>query len=394
MTFVRRVARGLERRSTLTNPSDALRQAFTGASTYSGKQVSVETALTLGPVFAASSLVAGAVGGVPLKVYNSGREEARSSRQWRMLHDEPNDEMAADELWELVAHQLLMWGNAFLLKDRDGLGVVQMLWPIRPGRMTVGREPAVRGRARRFYQVDGQPKKYYDDSFLHIRGLGSDGLVGYSVIQQARQQLGNMLSQDEFQGRFWANGSFMGAALLHPQQMSADAQDRLKKQISAKRGVAESNGIWVFEEDMKFQQLGMPLRDAEFMAQMKMGRLAVAELFGLVPPHRWGNDQRSLTYANVEAASTDFVRWTGRRWWSRIEKSLQRDQGVFPKSGPSLTAEFQTADLLRGDTKTRYETYQIGIAAGVLTRNEARGFENLPPLDSGDGITEPSAADE
>ena len=384
MSVVRRITEGLGARSSLAYPSDKLKSVFTGgSSTFAGKSVSVETGLTLGPVYSAAALVAGAVGGVPLKVYDGNRDEARSSRQWALLHDEPNDEMAADELWELVAHHLLLWGNSFLVKERDGFGVVRALWPIAPNRVTVGKEPRD-GRLYRYFLVDGVPERHYDTDILHIRGLSDDGFVGYSVIQQARQQLGNMLAQDEFQGRFWSNGTFQGLALVHKDQLSDGAQERLAKQVRGKRGVAEANGVWVFEEDMQVQQLGMPLRDAEFVAQSKMSRLAIAELFGLVPPHRWGADGDSMTYANAEMAGTEFVRWTGRKWWTRIEKSLQRDKGLFP--GDGLTVEFVPDDLMRGSTQERFEAYKLAIDAGIMTRNEARKRENLPPVDGGDEI--------
>jgi hypothetical protein len=199
-----------------------------------------------------------------------------------------------------------------------------------------------------------------------------------------------MLAQEEFQGRFWSNGSFMGAALMHPGEMSSPAQERLAKQIQRKRGVAEANGLWVFEEDMKLQQLGMPLRDAEFMSQAKFSDLRVAQMFGLVPPHGWGSDNGSITYQNAEVSGTEFVRWTGRKWWGRIEKALSRDPGIFPPPGRKLFCEFVTNDLMRADTKARFETYEIAIRSKVLTPNEARRAENLPPLEGGDDFDEPA----
>lgn len=388
MGIMGRITGRESRAVTLASPSPWLIESLGGGKSTSGQSVNETTAMSLVPVMSASALVASAVGGVPLKVYDRGdMSEATATRQWRILHDEPNDEMAADELWELVAHNLLMWGNAFLLKDRDEFGVVQMLWPISPSRMTVGREPVSGNRVRRYFQVDGEPQRYYETDILQVRGLGSDGLIGYSVIQMARQQLGNMLSQDEFSGNFWGNGTFMGAALTHPGEMSEQAQRRLRKQMTRKQGVAEAGGIWVFEEDMKYQTLGMPLRDAMWWEQSKMSDLRVAQMFGLVPPHRWGADSESLTYSNTEVAGTEFVRWTGRRWWKRIEKSLLRDDALFPPRS-RFYPEFQTADLMRGDTKTRYETYAIGIQAKILTRNEARAAENLPPVDGGDEFAE------
>jgi hypothetical protein len=45
--------------------------------------------------------------------------------------------------------------------------------------------------------------------------------------------------------------------------------------------------------------------------------------------------------------------------------------------------------LLRADLSTRYKAYQIGIASGFLTRNDARQAEDLPLLDGLDTPTMP-----
>jgi hypothetical protein len=36
--------------------------------------------------------------------------------------------------------------------------------------------------------------------------------------------------------------------------------------------------------------------------------------------------------------------------------------------------------VLRADTKTRYEAHAIGIGSGFLLHDEARDYEDLPPL--------------
>jgi hypothetical protein len=53
---------------------------------------------------------------------------------------------------------------------------------------------------------------------------------------------------------------------------------------------------------------------------------------------------------------------------------------------------------MRGDTKSRYEAYSLGINAGILTPNEARAKENMNPIEGGDemrlplNVTTPRAA--
>lgn len=54
-----------------------------------------------------------------------------------------------------------------------------------------------------------------------------------------------------------------------------------------------------------------------------------------------------------------------------------------------LVIEFDTANYLRGDTKSRMEAYSIAVNAGIMTPNEARAKENLNPMEDGDDIRLP-----
>lgn len=385
MNPLARLARGLERRDA---PNEVWPRGLTFTSfpilrsgTSSGQVVTVDSAMTTVPVYAAVQLLAGAIGSLPLKVYTGTypRKEASGSRQWKMLHDTPNEEMAADEFWELVASSLLLWGNAFIWKDRNDLQQVSELWVIDPRRVRVSREAEPGNTSRRVFWLDGVPGYVTEQSILHIRGLGTDGLVGYSPIQQARQRLGVEMAREEFSGSFWRNGTFAGAVLEHPNKLSEGAIERLKTQLREKSGTLRAGEALILEEDMKWKELGMPLEDAQFVQQANLGRLEVALLYNL-PPHKLGasfEGRSSITYANAEWEGLDFIKWSLRRWLVRIENSLRRDAGVFPAAGPTLWPEFLVDALLRGDTLSRYQAYQIGIDAGFLSPKWVQETENL-----------------
>jgi hypothetical protein len=49
-----------------------------------------------------------------------------------------------------------------------------------------------------------------------------------------------------------------------------------------------------------------------------------------------------------------------------------------------LQLYFDFASLLRGNMKARYEGYSIGTQTGILSVNEARAKEGLPPIEGGD----------
>lgn len=363
--------------ATLSNPPDWLVNALTGGgASYSGKTVSVASSLGLVPVYSAVSLLSGAVGQLPLICYRTGedRERAEGTRQWDMLHDQPNPEMAADELWEIATSHLNLWGNAFIAKMRAGDGRVAELWPLDPKRIQVGRKDG-----KRFFTIVEQPGVVFTETdILHIRGLGTDGLVGYSPIQLARQMLGNVMAMEEFQGNFWRNGAAVSSVLLHPQKLSEEANKRLAESWKGLfSGPANAGKTAILEEGMTLDKLGMPLEDAQFIETAKFNDLRVAQLFR-IPPYMLGAEiGSSLTYSTTELQGIDFVRWSLSRWLKRIERSLERDPDIFPPS-LGIFPEFLVDSLLRASTKERYEAHKVGIDAGFLLPSEARRKENLP----------------
>lgn len=379
---------GVEERGTET-PSSAFLDLVGGSPTYSGKSVTVESSMQLVPVFGAVSRIAGSIGSLPLVVYRrleQGRERATNHRTWRLLHDQPNADMAADEVWELVATHLLLWGNAYLAKIRNELGVVTELIPLRPNRVKPLQKDGVR-----YFTLDGNEKRYTEEDILHIRGLGTDGLVGLSPITQARQMLGSGMALEEFTSRFWANSANPGGILKHPKNLSDDAQERLK--ASWKRqtsGVANAGEVAILEEGMSWDQVGMPARDAQFIETARFSLGQVEMLFGLPPGTLGAPTGDSMTYSNIESKGIDFVRWTLRRWLVRIESALFRDPSLFVQ-GDRFYPEFLVEGLMRADTKTRYEAYKTALnGERWLDVDEVRERENLNPIQE----PEPGPGDE
>src|SRR5207253_9904745 len=98
-----------------------------------------------------------------------------------------------------------------------------------------------------------------EEDIIHIRGLGTDGVVGLSPVQQARQMLGGVLAQEEFSNRFWSNSANPGGVLTHPNKLSTEAADRLKARWrNAVGGVLHAGETVVLEEVMDGSSVGVP----------------------------------------------------------------------------------------------------------------------------------------
>jgi len=58
-----------------------------------------------------------------------------------------------------------------------------------------------------------------------------------------------------------------------------------------------------------------------------------------------------------------------------------------PSQRAKMSIEFSLDALLRGNAPQRFELYAKAVQNGVMTRNEARQLENLPPDPSGSALT-------
>lgn len=391
MSFLHFVTRGLERESrdaTLAEPPDWMWDAWGGGRTYTGKSVTPAKALGLAPVYACVSLLASAVGLLPLGVYRrDGRARVPYPEHVHsdLLHTRPNDEMAADRFWETVTGHLNMWGNAYLEKVTDSLGVVQEMWPIEPSKVTVERHPQT--GVKRF-RVAGGDRWFDDRTILHIAAFGHDTLKGLSPIGECRQTLGVVMAREEYEGVFYKNGAHISGFVKHPQVMSQPAADRLSDAISRRHAdIKNAHKPLVLEEGAEWIPAGMPLRDQQFLEQAQFSVSQIARIFH-VPPEMVGGtrEKSSLTYSTVEGQSLYFVKFSLSRWMRRIEQALLCDKDLFPDptGRRDIYPRFNAEGLLRGDSKTRGEFYKLMRDVGAYSPNDILELEDRPPRDGGD----------
>jgi hypothetical protein len=133
--------------------------------------------------------------------------------------------------------------------------------------------------------------------------------------------------------------------------------------------------VLVLENGMKFHEVGVTNKDAQFLELRKFQITDIARMFR-VPPHMIADLDRA-TFSNIEQQSLEFVMHTMTPWAERWEASIESDLML---EGDRLEVEFDFANLMRGDAASRSAYYQSGIQNGWLTRNEARISENLNPL--------------
>ena len=361
--------------------------SFLFGRTTSGKPVNERTAMQTTAVYACVRILAEAVASLPLHVYeyqdDGGKKLVHDHPLYYLLHDEPNPEMTSFVFRETLMSHLLIWGNAYAQIIRDGAGRVLGLYPLLPDKMDVQRDD--RGNIYYVYSrnSDENPmfKEYGDirlkaEDVLHIPGLGFDGLIGYSPIAMAKNAVGMTLACEEYGASFFANGANPGGVLEHPGVLKDPSKVR-ESWNSVYRGVNNAHKIAVLEEGMKYQQIGIPPEEAQFLETRKFQINEIARLYR-IPPHMVGDLDKS-SFSNIEQQSLEFVKYTLDPWVIRWEQSLQRSL-LLPGEKGKYFIKLNVDGLLRGDYQSRMNGYAVGRQNGWFSANDIRDMENMNPI--------------
>lgn len=366
--------------------------SFLFGRTTSGKPVNERTAMQTTAVYACVRILAEAVASLPLHVYeyqdDGGKKLVHDHSLYYLLHDEPNSEMTSFVFRETLMSHLLIWGNAYAQIIRDGAGRVLGLYPLLPDKMEVQRDD--KGNIYYVYSRNSDENPTFNEygniklkaeDVLHIPGLGFDGLIGYSPIAMAKNAVGMTLACEEYGASFFANGANPGGVLEHPGVLKDPSKVR-ESWNSVYRGVSNAHKIAVLEEGMKYQQIGIPPEEAQFLETRKFQINEIARLYR-IPPHMVGDLDKS-SFSNIEQQSLEFVKYTLDPWVIRWEQSLQRSL-LLPGEKGKYFIKLNVDGLLRGDYQSRMNGYAVGRQNGWFSANDIREMENMNPIPDEEG---------
>lgn len=377
-----------ESRTSLANPDRWFLRWLRGDETESGVEVTHETALSSTAIFAGVRLLSEALGTVPFNVYRLGesartREVDREHPVHRVLHDEFNPELTAAEGRSILLANAIFTGNGYAEIQRDGAGRVRALWPLWPHRVKPTRTPS--GALVYVVRPPDAPNVVLDsDDVFHIRGFALGGLVGLDTVATMRESIGLTLAAEKFGSTFFGRGASPTGVLKHPATLSPTALETLRQ--SWRGGLSDAHRIRILEEGMSFEALSVPPEAAQFLETRRFQILEVARLLNM-PPHLLRDLERA-TFSNIEAQGIEFVRYTLRPWAVLIE---QRANRMLPESDRRTHYTKHVLEgLLRGDMKTRFESYAIGRNWGWLSANDVLELEDRNPIPDGDMYLVPS----
>jgi HK97 family phage portal protein len=168
------------------------------------------------------------------------------------------------------------------------------------------------------------------------------------------------------------------------QEVKQEVADVLRARWKALgRGSWDGRDIAVLGNGAKFRPLAIAPEESQFIQTQKFSVATIARFYGVPPEMVAGETAGHEAYTSPEMRGTDFLTFTLRPWLARIERAVS---GLLPST---QRAKFNAGGFLRATLKEQYEALAIGVGAGIVMPNEARGKLDLPALPGLDRPAEP-----
>jgi len=359
-------------------------EPYTGA-WQTNQALSLESALSNPVVFRCVSLIASDIGKLPCRlmaVDDNGIWHETTSAAFSPVLRSPNRYQTPGQFFEVWVISKLLWGNTYVLKDRDDRGVVTALSVLDPARV----KPMIAPDGSVYYELqtndlaglpasDG-PVVVPAKEIIHDRwNCAFHPLVGLSPLYACGGAASQGLAMQTASTSFFSSGGRPSGMLIAPTEIDPETAKRLSEtwhSLGSGKTAIVGNG-------MKYEPVGSSAEESQWIEQMGWTAKVIAGAFGV--PISMIDSSQQPPYANAEASTLQYHSQCLQTHLTGIERAL--DFGL-ELPWPYGT-EFDLDDLIWMDTATRTKAAHDAIVAGAMSPNEARmKYFGLGPVPGGD----------
>ena len=374
--------------------------------TTSGAGVTVNsiTSMQQATVLACVSVLSEDVAKLPFQPWrrlaNGGKELAKDHFLHHLLR-QPNNWQTRLEFIEMMQGALILRGNAYAVILRDWRGIPTSLVPIHPDRVMLFEAPSgevfytiMRLGLHEMAVLKEMPVMVPAEDILHLRWLSTwNSLLGASRVHLMREAMGLAMSQERAAARLSGSGARPGGVLQTPNKLSKEAAERIKASWQESHGGWKNTGkTAILEEGLQWNAIGMTSVDAEFLASRRFSLEDIARGFR-VPLHKLGVPTEgggpSLVQQDQEYLNNVLGGYC-ERWVQKLAMTFDVLSGEDATSAGDIFLAFDYETMFKADIGTRIEAKRKGILGMIYTPNEARRGEDLPDMEHGDKLYQPT----
>jgi len=363
-----------------------IHEPFTGAWQRNISVESCENILKFSAVYACVGLISDDISKLRIKLVQEDRNgiwNEISSPAFSPVLRKPNRYQTRIQFISQWITSKLLYGNAYILKERDARNVVIAMYVLDPARVI----PLVTDEGDVFYELKTDRLAQVPDAervvvpaseVIHDRMLTLwHPLVGVSPIYACGASATQGIRIQANSEAFFSNMSRPSGILTTPNRLKDGEAEQFKQDWQIRHSGPNIGRIAILEGGLKYEPLTIPAHDAQLIEQLRWTVEDVARCFH-VPLHKLGMGQPTLN--NIAALNQDYYTQTLQALIESLELLLDEGLATLPGMGTEVDLE----NLLRMDPISLADVNEKGIRAGYLAPNEARLRSNLEPVDGGD----------
>jgi HK97 family phage portal protein len=345
--------------------------------TASGKTLSDQRALQLSAVWSCIRVITESGANLPVQVVEKdsegNREELKNDFPLAyLLKYSPNDYMTPLQWRTATWFQRTAYGNAYSRIDRSGERPVA-LHPMSAGSVEPFREGGV---TKYRHKTEKEMTVYAREEVFHFMGLTSDGIVGLNPFAYARESAGIAVSADERAATSF--GGVPNLVMKTDDWLKAEQREALKTIYDR---LDEGEHTWILEGGVSAESLGLSPDDLQMLESRQFQLAEIARFYGVPVVMIDGAASAGASWpASYEKQVQAFLQFTLNPYLEGFESAcINSLLTPTERRTRDIKVEFNFARLLRSDTAVRQSYYTSMVSNGIMTRNEIRALENLPP---------------
>lgn len=343
---------------------EALLQALTN-----GETITKEQALSIPAVASNIDTIAGKISTIPLKLYKEtvkdGKktvEEVQDSR-CNLINEDTGDTLDGVQFKKaIITDYFLDKGGYAFIKQKGNTAEAVHYVDAEQIAILKNTDPIFKS-----YKIQANGKSYRDYQFIKLLRNTKDGASGESVRDEISKALLTAYQNLLMQYASAKKGGKKRGFLMTEKSLTKEVLEKLKNDWESLYSNDGLNSI-VLPAGAKFQESTDSTFETSVNATRKQLNDEINAIF-----HIGKTDAETFNNAILPILTA-------------FECAINRVLLLEKEKDDGLFFAFDTKEMLKGDMKSRFEAYGIGIEKGFIMPNEVRYLENMDELDGLDII--------
>ena len=320
-----------------------------------------------------------------------GEESIIYNHPLQILMERPNPYMSGEVVQQYIINALHVFGDAYLLKERNNSQQVTALYPLIPDRVSAQGTPE-KLITNYIYEMDDRKVSIDPDQMIHFR-LGLDPKnhkQGYAPLQTVLREIYGDEAAGQLSTALLSN-SGVPSVIISPKDdfaITEDQSDQISRTYQSKVGGAKRGQPLVLSGSMQVEKMSFSPTELDIGTLRRIPEERVSAVLG-VPAllAGLGAGLERATYANASVLREYFTENKLIPLWRMIATELtyqllQKDY----QSNAIVKAEYDFSNVraLQTDEENLYKRLNIGVKGGWISIAEARSQVGLPTTDEQD----------